>query len=318
MSYIPEEVLKAYAEPHRRFHTIQHIYNMLEYCGLNRPTQNEHLFNAIVWHDFIYDPSRDDNEERSAMAWLRHSDPNRNSCYTDDNDFDRQYVAELIRATKKHYADFEDNNKNWIVQADTAIFKEEGCKLIQYEDAIFYEYQKFSLEEYKEGRLEFLKKYQDNFTSSEDEYISCDFLINYVTNKQYKIGVYAGSFNPFHIGHEDIVTQAEGVFDKVIIAQGHNRDKVQSYYIANPIQEFISYDGLLVDVFKDNNYSLIRGLRNTEDLTSEIALKQTLIDAGFNNPVVYFTCKPELQHISSSMIRSLQEFGVKAYEKYLS
>jgi pantetheine-phosphate adenylyltransferase len=37
-----------------------------------------------------------------------------------------------------------------------------------------------------------------------------------------KIGVYAGSFNPFHVGHADILHQALEVFDEVILAIGNN------------------------------------------------------------------------------------------------
>lgn len=34
-----------------------------------------------------------------------------------------------------------------------------------------------------------------------------------------KIGVYAGSFNPFHLGHYNILTKAEKIFDNIIIAR---------------------------------------------------------------------------------------------------
>lgn len=39
------------------------------------------------------------------------------------------------------------------------------------------------------------------------------------------IGVYPGSFNPWHEGHEDVLNKALKVFDKVIILIGYNPDK---------------------------------------------------------------------------------------------
>ena len=39
------------------------------------------------------------------------------------------------------------------------------------------------------------------------------------------IGIYTGSFNPFHLGHLDILNKAKRMFDEVVIAVGHNPDK---------------------------------------------------------------------------------------------
>ena len=97
-----------------------------------------------------------------------------------------------------------------------------------------------------------------------------------------KIGVYAGSFNPFHVGHADILHQALEVFDEVIVAIGNNplkdNDK-EPFPFNNPILKIAKvavFDGLLSDYLKrlsDNNENievfLVRGLRNGEDLQYE-------------------------------------------------
>jgi len=317
MNYIPDEIIKAYSEPHRRFHTMEHIYAMLEYCGLDRPTKNEHLFHAILWHDVVYVPGALDNEEKSAETWLAHSHPDCNSNYTDDEDFDREYVAELILSTKGPYKYYTDKNKRLINEADFSIFTKCPEELMQYEKDIFYEFQKYPLEEYIKGREEFLLNTLELYTKDSVPYKNIIFLLKYNKGKQYKIGIYPGSFNPFHIGHLDIIKQAEQVFDKVIIAQGYNRDKGKPIPLHDAIQETIVYDGLLTDLFEGNSYSLIRGLRDAEDLRTDLSLKQTLVDLGLTNSVVYFTCKPELRHISSSMIKSLYDFDESLYKRYL-
>ena len=45
-----------------------------------------------------------------------------------------------------------------------------------------------------------------------------------------RLGIYAGSFNPFHKGHYNILCKAEKIFDRVIIARGINPDKGPSEY----------------------------------------------------------------------------------------
>ena len=40
-----------------------------------------------------------------------------------------------------------------------------------------------------------------------------------------KIAVYPGSFDPFTLGHKDILLRSSKIFDKVIVAIGENKDK---------------------------------------------------------------------------------------------
>ena len=42
-----------------------------------------------------------------------------------------------------------------------------------------------------------------------------------------KVAVFTGSFNPFTIGHADIVQRALNIFDMVVIGVGFNTDKLK-------------------------------------------------------------------------------------------
>ncbi len=69
-----------------------------------------------------------------------------------------------------------------------------------------------------------------------------------------RIGVYAGSFNPWHSGHANILHQSLRVFDEVIIAIGKNTEKesndLEPFPVNNPVlgrAHVDYYSGLLSD-----------------------------------------------------------------------
>jgi pantetheine-phosphate adenylyltransferase len=146
-----------------------------------------------------------------------------------------------------------------------------------------------------------------------------------------KIGIYAGSFNPFHLGHYDILIQAEQVFDKVILAVGENPEK--SYQQRTELPDsvknssvVIKYNGLLTEMMAELNkqdkynclpLTLIRGLRNGHDLEYEqnqIAFMKGLMPSL---KVIFFICDPKYQHVSSSALRALRKFSEEEYNRYI-
>ncbi len=138
-----------------------------------------------------------------------------------------------------------------------------------------------------------------------------------------KVGVYAGSFNPFHNGHLNILLKAEKIFDKVIIARGINPEKSN---VVVPLPEVLDnrsvmqFSGLLTDFVKTlpyENVTIIRGLRNTTDLQFELNQYRYFQDLMPEVQVVSIFCDREFEHISSSGIRALSSFGKEHVEKYL-
>ena len=69
-----EELVRAYREPHRHYHTLDHIGDLL--VSLDRHTDagsdHEALTLAILFHDVVYDPRRQDNEQASASLAAKH------------------------------------------------------------------------------------------------------------------------------------------------------------------------------------------------------------------------------------------------------
>lgn len=95
---------------------------------------------------------------------------------------------------------------------------------------------------------------------------------------------YAGSFDPFTIGHLELIKQASVLFSKVIVGIGINPEKERRYNkeqmkqaIIETLQEekifncsVVIYEGYTFETAKTNGSKiLIRGLRNETDYIYE-------------------------------------------------
>lgn len=133
-----------------------------------------------------------------------------------------------------------------------------------------------------------------------------------------KVGFYAGSFDPFTIGHLHIVKVASKLFDKVIVGIGVNpkktrrydknlmRDAIDNLLISERITncEVVLFDGLTADVAKDYKTTfLIRGVRNGIDYDFEENL--ALVNEEISGiDTIYFRAGA-YGSISSSMVFEL-------------
>jgi pantetheine-phosphate adenylyltransferase len=143
-----------------------------------------------------------------------------------------------------------------------------------------------------------------------------------------KTAVFAGTFDPFTIGHQDIVNRAFPLFDKIIIAIGVNEEKKTLFsledrvkIISKPFMDnekiFVeTYTGLTGEFCKKNNAQyLLRGIRNSVDFQYENDLAQANKEL-FGLETVFFITTLTLSHVSSSLVREL--FKNKGnYLKYL-
>ncbi|MFF5210719.1 metal-dependent phosphohydrolase [Streptosporangium sp. NPDC000396] len=67
--HLGRELITRYGEPHRRYHTTDHLEAVLAHIDtLAGNAANPDLVRLAAWfHDAVYDPRRGDNEERSAL-----------------------------------------------------------------------------------------------------------------------------------------------------------------------------------------------------------------------------------------------------------
>jgi len=174
--------------------------------------------------------------------------------------------------------------------------------LYRHEIQLFRDFQQLPFLIYKQQRLKWLKEL--NATAS----------VALLEVFQPSIAVFAGSFNPFHKGHYNVLQKAENIFDKVIIAFGKNPEKNnQGYKVPQSIKnrQIESYDGLLTDFVLSLGHEVvvIRGLRNSTDFQYEQNQYRYIQELMPDIRIVNIFCDKEFEHISSSGIRTLERFG---------
>ena len=148
------------------------------------------------------------------------------------------------------------------------------------------------------------------------------------------IAIYPGTFNKAHIGHANIAYKAQKIFGKnnVIIAMGINPDKINierdveaeaidlSSRLGFKVITYSTFLHQLVESYESSGYNVvvIRGLRNGDDLDYEVNQMRFISDFKKDMNVIYLTCDVEFEHISSSAIRKIEQFGGhELVKKYL-
>lgn len=136
-----------------------------------------------------------------------------------------------------------------------------------------------------------------------------------------RTAVFPGTFNPFTIGHKSIVERGLEIFDKIVIAIGHNMTKpvdenivkrveaIKKAFEGNNRVDVSVYPGLTAAYAASIGAdAILRGVRNISDFEYE----RNLADINKNilgMETVFLLSLPEYSYISSSMVRELEANG---------
>ena len=137
-----------------------------------------------------------------------------------------------------------------------------------------------------------------------------------------KIGIYPGSFDPVTRGHLDIISRAEKLFDRLIVAVMINPDK-QSTFTAEERVEMLRqatadipnvrvdcYDGLLAQYAESiGARAIVKGLRAMSDFEYEFQMALTNKKLYPSAETVFLTTKAENMYLSSSMVKQIGSMG---------
>ncbi len=149
-----------YAQPHREYHNLMHIEDvLLRIEELEPPLEHELSLALAAWfHDAVYQPGQDDNEDRSAYAAYDAleqvgADPELIS-----------EVVRLIRLTAEHDPEDDDLAGAVLCDADLAILAAVPDRYAQYAMAIRQEYVHVTEADFRAGRAKVLRRFLDRPT----------------------------------------------------------------------------------------------------------------------------------------------------------
>lgn len=137
-----------------------------------------------------------------------------------------------------------------------------------------------------------------------------------------RTGLFTGSFDPFTIGHDDVVRRALPLFDRLVIgvveanANKHHslsaderRQQIARLYRDEPKVEVRVYSSLAVELAKSIGARyIIKGVRSVKDF--EYEREQAEVNRQISGvETLLLPADPRLAAISSSMVRELDHFG---------
>jgi len=134
----------------------------------------------------------------------------------------------------------------------------------------------------------------------------------------HRLAVFPGSFDPFTVGHEDIVIRAMDLFDEIIVAIGvHSLKKpllkIESRVaMVNKVFENVdkvyadSFKGLTVDYCKKVGAThMLRGIRTAADFEYERAIAQINKRMLPEVESIFLLTSPEHTPVNSTIIRDI-------------
>ena len=130
--------------------------------------------------------------------------------------------------------------------------------------------------------------------------------------------VYPGSFDPFTLGHLDIVQRASRLFDRLVIGVGINWEKQPLFSAEERVElvrlstghlnniEVQTYQGLTVKFVQQlGSKIMIRGVRPITDIPAELTMMMANRRLAPGIETLFMIADGELAHVSSSLIKEI-------------
>jgi len=149
-------LLSMWNESHRTYHNQNHLLDLLNQINENKSKFESHkdyekMILCALFHDCIYNPMSNDNEEKSAEFFM-------NCCQEKNQDV--LDIKQMILDTKTHESTTPLSEE--FNQLDMNIVERDFNQLLEWENGIHEEYKAYG-DMYKMGRLQFLESLLDKY-----------------------------------------------------------------------------------------------------------------------------------------------------------
>ena len=137
-----------------------------------------------------------------------------------------------------------------------------------------------------------------------------------------RIAVYSGTFDPFTLGHDDVVRRAAGLFDQLIIAVAIAHHKKTLFSLEARVQQVqqatksiagvkvLPFDGLIMDFCAAQNAcAVVRGIRNLTDFDYEAQMAAMNRKLRPQVETVFLLPDAPMACISSTLVREISKLG---------
>jgi len=138
-----------------------------------------------------------------------------------------------------------------------------------------------------------------------------------------RVAIYAGSFDPPTLGHEDIALRAAPLFDTLYVAVGTNPIKPGFMNVETRLEllresfvnvsnvHVVQFTGQLLVRFCDvcGARYIVRGARNAADFEYEQSIAHANKTQNSDIETVVLMTKPSLSFVSSSAVREIARYG---------
>jgi len=137
-----------------------------------------------------------------------------------------------------------------------------------------------------------------------------------------RIALFPGTFDPFTLGHVDIINRALPLFDKIFIGIGRNANKepmfseeqrlqwVQDMYKNDERIDAVVYEGLTVGCCQKVGANfIVRGIRYVNDFEYEKAIADMNRSLDHQIETVFLTCLPQFTSVASTLVRDVIRNG---------
>lgn len=142
------------------------------------------------------------------------------------------------------------------------------------------------------------------------------------------IGIFAGSFDPFTLGHFDIAERAAKLFSRLYIAVASDTGNKKCIASVAERTEIVrksvmglknvtveSFDGNLTDFArKIGAFTVVRGLRTFKDFEYEQTIARVYKSQYSDIELVYLISSPKYSKVSATAARALVRSGASAEE----